>query len=88
MSPPELQHSDSSMCSFLRLYKEYYWEQMKLSGFFFLSSIYPYSPYSQCSLLRRRWRTVISKAICARRSCLQHHRQFFPPVSQGGNRTS
>jgi hypothetical protein len=46
MSPPELQQSDSSMCSFLRLYKEYYWEQMKLSGFFFLSSIYPYFPYS------------------------------------------
>jgi hypothetical protein len=72
---PEQHRLNSSMFSFLRLYEEYYWEQMKLSGVFLLSFVNASSPYSQCSLLRRPWPTVISKAIRARRSCLEHRQR-------------
>jgi hypothetical protein len=43
---------------------------------------------SQCSLLKRLWPTVISKAIRARRSCLEHRQRSFLQRFQAVIRTA
>jgi hypothetical protein len=76
-SSPEQHHSNDRMFFIPQLYEEYYWEQMKLSGVLLQSSVNALFPYPHCSLLRRRWPTVISKAIRAWRSCLEHRQRSF-----------